>query len=151
MDSIGLDSASVQFDVLSHANSSSSSHLLQIGGVRILIDCGWDDRFESTALDNIANAIEAGIDAIILTHGDLAHAGALPHLIAQRGLSLECPIFSTLPVRRMAEHLMKETCHSMHAISSDFDSQAFRLSDVSRSFSRHPNWINLRFLQHFHI
>ena len=139
----------VRFALLS--SGSSSSHLLQIGNVRILIDCGWDDRFDPSSLDAIANAIEVGIDAVILTHGDLAHAGALPHLISKRGLSIDCPIFSTLPVRRMAELLMKETCYSMHAITSNFTSLAFRLSDVSKSFSRHPNWVQLRFLQHFHI
>jgi hypothetical protein len=42
----------VRFEVL--GIGSASSHLLEWKNVRILIDCGWDDRFDPSTIDNIA-------------------------------------------------------------------------------------------------
>lgn len=47
-----MDRSMVTFEVLSIG--SSSSHLLQWKDVRILIDCGWDDRFDPSSIENIS-------------------------------------------------------------------------------------------------
>ena len=46
------------------------------------------------------------IDAVVLTHPDLEHLGALPYLIARYGLKAR--IFATGPIRRMGQLAMQE-------------------------------------------
>lgn len=57
------------------------------------------------------------IDAILLSHGELSHLGALPYLVAKCGL--EAPVYSTGPTRSMGEMFLRETVQaktvSMHA------------------------------------
>lgn len=48
------------------------------------------------------------MNAVILSHPDLSHLGALPHLVGQCGLAV--PIYSTLPVRKMGEMFMMDMC-----------------------------------------
>lgn len=51
-------------------------------------------------------SILARVDAVILSHADLAHLGALSYLVTKCGLT--APVYSTLPVRRMGEMAMVE-------------------------------------------
>jgi len=46
------------------------------------------------------------IDAVLLTHPDLEHLGALPYLIGRHGLRAR--VYSTVPVRRMGHLAMHE-------------------------------------------
>jgi len=41
------------------------------------------------------------IDAVLLSHPDLYHVGALPYLVGKCGLS--CPIYATIPVYKMGQ------------------------------------------------
>jgi cleavage and polyadenylation specificity factor subunit 2 len=63
--------------------------LLEIGNSRILLDCG---RLISTSVESISRIKDfiknTTIDAILLTHADMAHIGALPLLFGVAGDSL---------------------------------------------------------------
>lgn len=61
--------------------------LLEIGHSRILLDCGCLIGTSPTSLQNMKSEIESigPIDAILLSHADLAHMGALPILFGQDG------------------------------------------------------------------
>ena len=41
------------------------------------------------------------IDAVLLSHPDIYHVGALPYLVGKCGLS--CPIYATIPVHKMGQ------------------------------------------------
>eukprot|EP00955_Chlamydomonas_euryale_P021158 224080-Chlamydomonas_euryale.AAC.1 len=47
------------------------------------------------------------IDAVLLSHGELSHLGALPYLVTKCGLT--APVFSTGPTRRMGEMFLRES------------------------------------------
>ena len=48
----------------------------------ILLDCGWDERFDEQIVKELQNVAD-DIDAIVISQPDLAHVGALPFLIGK--------------------------------------------------------------------
>src|SRR5215216_6395565 len=61
---------------------TGSCHLLEIGGVRVLLDCGMyqGPRERARELNNQLPDDPTRIDAVILSHGHLDHCGKLPVL-----------------------------------------------------------------------
>ena len=64
---------------------TGSKHLLDLGGHRVLVDCGLFQGLKELRLRNWAPLpiSAAEIDAVILTHAHLDHCGYLPRLVAQ--------------------------------------------------------------------
>lgn len=64
---------------------TGSKHLLDVGGHRVLVDCGLFQGLKELRLRNwAAFAVDARqIDAVVLTHAHLDHCGYLPRLVAQ--------------------------------------------------------------------
>ena len=58
--------------------------LLTIRGFTFLLDCGWDDSYDTALLAPLEPALPR-IDAVLLSHADMAHMGALPYLV-RKGL-----------------------------------------------------------------
>jgi metallo-beta-lactamase family protein len=64
---------------------TGSKYLLDIGGHRVLVDCGMFQGLKALRLRNWeAPPIDAAtIDAVVLTHAHLDHCGYLPRLVAE--------------------------------------------------------------------
>ena len=64
---------------------TGSRHLLEVGGRRVLVDCGLFQGLKELRLRNWAAppVDPETIDAVILTHAHLDHCGYLPRLVAQ--------------------------------------------------------------------
>ncbi|MFI4970753.1 MAG: MBL fold metallo-hydrolase, partial [Lysobacterales bacterium] len=65
---------------------TGSCHLLDVGGHRVLLDCGM---IQGSAADEARNTLPfdfdpAGIDALVLSHAHIDHCGRLP-LLVKRG------------------------------------------------------------------
>ncbi len=73
---------------------TGSQHLLEINGQRLLLDCGmYQGRRDETYLRNLNFAYDPpGVDAVILSHAHIDHAGNLPNLV-KRGF--DGPIYAT--------------------------------------------------------
>jgi metallo-beta-lactamase family protein len=63
---------------------TGSKHLLEVEGLRILVDCGLFQGLKELRLRNWEPfpLDPAGIDAVVLTHAHLDHCGYLPRLVA---------------------------------------------------------------------
>ncbi|KAL6765646.1 beta-lactamase-like protein [Haematococcus lacustris] len=116
--------------------------LLEFDGCKILLDCGWDESFSLEAVQHLRD-IAPQVDAVLLSHQDLQHVGALPYLIAHCGLS--APILGTLPVQRMGSLALQELVSAKKA-SSDFS--LFEVGDVVDAFSSN-RWTLLRYYQQY--
>ena len=44
------------------------------------------------------------IDAVLLSHPDVVHLGALPYVVGKLGL--KCPVYATIPVYKMGQMFM---------------------------------------------
>ena len=73
---------------------TGSQHLLEINGHRLLLDCGlYQGRREDTYQRNLNFAYDPRkVDAVILSHAHIDHAGNLPNLVQD---GYEGPIYAT--------------------------------------------------------
>jgi cleavage and polyadenylation specificity factor subunit 2 len=112
------------------------SYLLETDGVVILLDCGWDERFDETMLAPL-KAVAPRVNLVLISHPDLAHVGALPYAIAK--LNLKAPVYMTSPVQKMGELVLSEALYNrgwggggpIRAIRPD---QPFTVEDVQHCF-----------------
>jgi len=89
---------------------TGSCHLLEVAGLRILIDCGL---YQGGRELNEENAEEFGfdphsIDILLLTHAHLDHCGRIP-LLVKRGFAGE--IITTAATRELARVVMLDAAH----------------------------------------
>jgi metallo-beta-lactamase family protein len=73
---------------------TGSQHLLEINGYRLLLDCGlYQGRREDTYERNLKFVYDPRkVDAVILSHAHIDHAGNLPNLVQD---GFEGPIYAT--------------------------------------------------------
>jgi len=83
------------------------------------------------------------IDAVLISHPDLAHLGALPYLVGKLGL--KAPIYATIPVYKMGLMFMYD---AFEAKKKDEDFDLWDLDDVDAAFD---NVTQLKYSQHFKI
>ncbi|XP_026490952.1 probable cleavage and polyadenylation specificity factor subunit 2 [Vanessa tameamea] len=111
-------------------DESPPCYVLQIDEFKFLLDCGWDEKFDMDFIKELKRHVNS-IDAVLLSHSDPLHLGALPYAVGQLGLN--CPIYATLPVYKMGQMFMYDLYQS-HKNVSDFD--LFTLDDVDGAFDR---------------
>ena len=105
---------------------------------KILLDCGWNDKFDVNLLRPLAS-IAKDINAVLITHSDTEHLGALPYAFGKLGMN--CKVYTTLPVHKMG--LMYMYDHFLSRIDNDFDT--FTLDDVDAAFAA---VVPVRYAQH---
>lgn len=126
----------LKIDVTPLYGAQSDDHatatLLSLDGLNILLDCGWNAAFDPTFLTNLAS-VAPSVHAVLLSHPDIPHLGALPYASSKLGLT--APVYSTLPVWRMGQMFMYDAFISQdsHAPFTLFD-----LDDVDATFDYHP-------------
>lgn len=136
-----MSTSFVKFTALSGARSERPPcYLLEIDEAKILLDCGWTDNFEPEDLAHLRR-VAKNIDAVLLSHADLDHVGALPFAYAKLGLA--CPTYATVPVHSMGMLACQDALLSRAAVES-FD--LFSTDDVKKAFER---VIQLRYSQPF--
>ena len=86
---------------------TGSKHLVEIGGARILLDCGFfqGHRKEARELNSMLPFDAVSIDAVVLSHAHLDHCGMLPLLVKN---GFRGNIFSTPATRDVTEWILKD-------------------------------------------
>lgn len=85
----------IKFHCISGAmDESPQCYILEVDEMRILLDCGWDEKFDQNFIRELKKYAHT-IDAILLSYPDTQHLGALPYLVGKLGLN--CPIYATIP------------------------------------------------------
>ena len=104
-------------------------YVLDLDGFKILLDCGWNDSFDVNLLEPLAK-VAAEVDAVLISHPDTEHLGALPYAFGKLGM--RCKVYATLPVHKMGLMFMYD-----HFLSRDAneDFRVFTLDDIDTAFS----------------
>jgi cleavage and polyadenylation specificity factor subunit 2 len=119
----------VQFtSLVDNQEGGGACFLLQLGEALLLLDCGWDDAFDPRQLGELA-ALAPMIDAVLVTHADVAHLGALAYAVEQLGLV--APVYATLPVVKMGLLHMYDALATALQRWTGFD--CFTLDSIDRS------------------
>ncbi|KAF2834802.1 RNA-metabolising metallo-beta-lactamase [Patellaria atrata CBS 101060] len=98
------------FTPLLGAQSSSlaSQSLLELdGGIKILVDVGWDGSFDVAALKELEKNVPT-LSVILLTHPTLNHLGAYAHCCKHIPLFKRIPVYATTPVISLGRTLLDD-------------------------------------------
>ncbi|KAG0453066.1 hypothetical protein HPP92_025730 [Vanilla planifolia] len=117
-------------------------YMLSIDGFHFLMDCGWNDLCDQNLLHPLSR-VTSIIDAVLLSHPDIMHLGALPY--AMKHLGLSAPVYATEPVYRLGLLTMYDHYISRRQVS-DFD--LFSLDDIDFAFQ---NVTRLTYSQNYHL
>ncbi|VVC44191.1 Cleavage and polyadenylation specificity factor 2, C-terminal,Metallo-beta-lactamase,Zn-dependent metallo- [Cinara cedri] len=121
----------IKLFILSGAmDESPPCYLLQIDDFKFLLDCGWDEHFNMGLIKKLKRYIPQ-IDAVLLSHPDKFHLGALPYLVGKCGLN--CPVYATIPVYQMGQMFMYDLHQSLYNVE---DFNLFNLDDIDAAFDK---------------
>ena len=105
------DGQALTFRSLGAASTvTGSKHLLETGGLRILVDCGLFQGLKNLRELNWAPLAvdEDSIDAVVITHAHLDHTGYLPRLVRN---GFRGPIFTTPATRAVAQIILRDSAY----------------------------------------
>ncbi|KAH7690730.1 cleavage and polyadenylation specificity factor subunit 2 protein [Dioscorea alata] len=123
-------------------SESPLSYLVTVDSFNFLMDCGWNDLFDPAILQPLSR-VSSKVDAVLLSHPDILHLGALPYAMKQLGLS--APVYATEPVYRLGLLTMYDYYLSRKQIS---DNDLFTLDDIDSAFQ---NVTRLTYSQNHHL
>lgn len=126
--------------------------LLEIGNYTILLDCGCSTKNANNLLHKIQSTLSTigkSINAVILSHADLQHLGALPVVLGANGISLaNTSVVCTLPVHKFGQLVLYDYCSNIEMegnpdiIKSEFSKKnnhefpKFDYDDIDHCFYR---------------
>lgn len=89
---------------------TGSQHLLEINGYRLLLECGfYQGKRSDSYARNLSFPFEASsIDAVVLSHAHIDHAGNLPNLV-RRGF--EGKIYTTRATADLSDVMLQDSGH----------------------------------------
>ncbi|KAL8809594.1 MAG: hypothetical protein Q9200_003289 [Gallowayella weberi] len=94
------------------SSSPASQSLLELdGGVKVLIDVGWDEHFTVSKLKALKRHIPS-LSIILLTHATPSHLGAFAHCCKNFPLFTQIPIYATTPVISLGRTLLQDVYSS---------------------------------------
>ncbi len=119
--------------------------LLELAGARILLDCGTAVPIDYKHMRKIATDLtnSGGLDAIILSHADMHHVGALPFIAGKNGIQ-NVPVFGTCPVGRFSRLLLYDFVLNLKMEGDSISNTNYDLDDIDLSFK---NFTELRYSQ----
>ncbi|CAL8577850.1 hypothetical protein XPA_003663 [Xanthoria parietina] len=98
--------------------SAASQSLLELdGGVKVLVDVGWDEHFTVDKLKALERHIPS-LSIILLTHATTSHLGAFAHCCKNFPLFTQIPIYATTPVISLGRTLLQDVYSSTPLASS---------------------------------
>ncbi|KFM22875.1 Cleavage and polyadenylation specificity factor subunit 2 [Auxenochlorella protothecoides] len=115
------------------------AHILRLGDVTLLLDAGWTTEYLEEDLAELRSALPS-IDAVLVSHADVAHLGALPALLGQGDRTL--PVYITGAAHKMGQMELYEEC-LVRSGCSEFT--AFSLDHIDAAFD---GMTTLNYLQH---
>ncbi|KAE9369083.1 hypothetical protein N431DRAFT_412841 [Stipitochalara longipes BDJ] len=116
------------------SESSASQSLLELdGGVKVLIDVGWDETFDVAKLKELEKQVPT-LSFILLTHPTIAHLGAYAHCCKHFPQFSRIPVYATLPVISLGRTLVQDLYTSTPLAATVIPPLA--LSEASYSYSQ---------------
>ncbi|ORX95357.1 beta-lactamase-like protein [Clohesyomyces aquaticus] len=111
--------------------SPASQSLLEFdGGIKVLIDAGWDETFDPAKLKEIEKHVPT-LSFVLLTHATTAHLGAFAHCCKHFPLFTRIPVYATTPVINLGRTLLQDLYASTPLASTVIPQDALNESAYS--------------------
>jgi len=120
-------------------------YVLEVDEYKILLDCGWTHHYNLDDIKPLSNLDLSDVNAVLLSHPDLLHLGALPYAFSQLGL--DCPVISTSPVWKLGHLILYDSYQAKTDSMAHFPH--FNLDNIDAVFLK--RFIKLKPLQEFEI
>ncbi|KAF7197451.1 Cleavage and polyadenylation specificity factor subunit 2 [Pseudocercospora fuligena] len=102
--------------------SPASQSLIELdGGVKILVDIGWDETFDTEKLQALEKHVST-LSVILLTHATIEHIGAYAHCCKHVPGFAKVPVYATTPVVNLGRTLAADIYASSPAAASTIPS-----------------------------
>ncbi|KAK8136346.1 cleavage and polyadenylylation specificity [Apiospora sp. TS-2023a] len=98
------------FTSLQGARSESTAvqSILELdGGVKVLVDVGWDETFDLHKLKELEKQVPT-LSLVLLTHATISHLGAYAHCCKHIPQFTRIPVYATTPVISLGRTLLQE-------------------------------------------
>ncbi len=120
-----------------NSNTAMCSLLELSNSSRLMIDCGLSFPIDYDYLETVVASLKdsGGVDAILLSHADLSHIGALPIFAGRKGLS-NIPIICTLPVHKYSQLVLYDFVLNQEMEGEGIDIKRYNLDDVDQVFKK---------------
>ncbi|KAI0009658.1 beta-lactamase-like protein [Xylariaceae sp. FL0662B] len=90
------------------SESAASQSILELdGGIKILVDVGWDESFDVAKLKEIEKQVPT-LSLILLTHATTSHIAAFAHCCKHFPLFTRVPVYATTPVISLGRTLLQD-------------------------------------------
>ncbi|KAH7029212.1 RNA-metabolising metallo-beta-lactamase [Microdochium trichocladiopsis] len=121
------------------SDSTASQSILELdGGIKVLVDVGWDDSFDVEKLKELEKQVST-LSLILLTHATTEHLAAYAHCCKHFPLFTRIPVYATTPVIALGRTLLQDLYSSSPAAAttipkntldgaSDYESQQITTS-----------------------
>ncbi|WYZ43231.1 hypothetical protein EsH8_VI_000930 [Colletotrichum jinshuiense] len=127
------------------SESSASQSILELdGGVKILIDLGWDESFDVEKLRELEKQVPT-LSLILLTHATTSHLAAFAHCCKNFPLFTRIPVYATRPVIDLGRTLTQDLYASTPLAATKIPHGS--LTEAAYSFSQQPTADNNFLLQ----
>ena len=94
-----------------HTEIGANSYLLELGGQRVVLDCGMHPKHEGDeATPNLRLVPDGDLDAIFVSHAHLDHIGSLPVLMRRQP---RARVFMSPPTASLGEALLHNSVNVM--------------------------------------
>ncbi|OAA66060.1 Beta-Casp domain protein [Cordyceps fumosorosea ARSEF 2679] len=112
------------------SESLASQSLLELdGGVKVLVDLGWDESFDVAKLEELEKQIPT-LSLILLTHATASHLAAYAHCCKHMPLFTRIPVYATRPVIDLGRTLTQDLYSSTPAAATTIPPAALSESGV---------------------
>ncbi|KAK4124637.1 hypothetical protein N657DRAFT_595692 [Parathielavia appendiculata] len=116
------------------SESAASQSLLELdGGVKVLVDVGWDEKFDVERLRELEKQIPT-LSLILLTHATVNHLGAYAHCCKNFPLFTRIPVYATRPVIDLGRTLTQDLYASTPVAATTISPTS--LAEVSYSYAQ---------------
>ncbi|KAH7322757.1 beta-lactamase-like protein [Stachybotrys elegans] len=117
-----------------HAESLASQSLLELdGGVKVLVDLGWDESFDIEKLKELEKQVPT-LSLILLTHATASHLAAYAHCCRNFPRFTQIPVYATRPVIDMGRTLTQDLYSSTPAAATTIPASS--LSETAYAYSQ---------------
>ncbi|KAI2627840.1 beta-lactamase-like protein [Hypoxylon sp. NC1633] len=119
------------------SESAASQSILELdGGIKILVDVGWDESFDVAKLKELEKQIPT-LSLILLTHATTNHIGAFAHCCKHFPLFTRIPVYATSPVIALGRTLLQDLYASTPLAATTIPSSSLDEVSYTKQSSSH--------------